>query len=191
MRVNQAIARGRISVPTPVATLIDPRAGSSGKDRSAFFSPLSPMGTAVRSSKPQFTWSDAGAEGYTVAIFDEDVEVARSPRVTHTSWTPDIDLPRGGSYRWQVTAYRGTRSETEPRPPQPDAKFAIVDADTSAAIEAMQSRIAGEPLALGVLLAEAGLVSEARVELARASKMPRTADSAKRLLESLDSAQSR
>jgi hypothetical protein len=49
----------------------------------------------------------------------------------------------------------------------------------------VQARLAHEPLALGILLAEAGLVSEARVDLTRAVKVPGTSATARRLLESL------
>ena len=186
-RVKRVIAAGRINLPDQVSALTSSeptRPKSSGPG--PLFSLISPVGTAVLASRPQFTWSDAGAEAYTVTVFDESLnEVARSARVGGTSWTSTIELPRGGVYRWQVTAHRGDRNETEPRPPHPDAKFIVLDAAAVARVEAVQARLSHEPLALGILLAEAGLVSEARVDLTRAVKVPSTSAAARRLLESL------
>lgn len=186
-RVERVIAAGRITLPDPVAALLQPQGRTSARGAGPLFSPISPVGTAVRASRPQFTWSDAGADAYTVAVFDESLnEIARSSRVGGTSWTAGSDLPRGGTYRWQVTAHRGARNEVEPRPPRPDAKFFVLDAAAVASIEAAESRLTREPLALGILLAEAGLISEARVDLNRAVKVPGTAAAARRVLESLE-----
>ena len=187
-RVQRVIAAGRITLPDQVVALIQPEARrTSQRGSGPLFSPISPIGTAVRASRPQFTWSDAGADAYTVIVFDESgKEVERSTRVGGTSWTATNDLPRGGTYRWQVTAHRGDRNETEPQPPRPGAKFIVLDAAAVAQIEAAEARLAREPLPLGILLAEAGLISEARVDLTRAVKVPDTAAAARRLLESLD-----
>jgi len=186
-RVERVIAEGRITLPFQVAALVQPDASrTSARGAGPLFSLISPVGTAVRASRPQFTWSDAGADAYTVTVFDENLkEITHSARVGGTSWTASDDLPRGGTYRWQVTAHRGARNETEPRAPRPDAKFIVLDAAAVASIEAAESRLASEPLALGILLAEAGLISEARVDLTRAVKAPDTAAAARRLLESL------
>jgi hypothetical protein len=188
-RVDQAIAAGRISVPDPVVTLSQSaRNVPATRTPGPLFSLISPVGTAVRSSRPQFTWSEAGADAYTVAIVDAGSgrEIARSARIGGTSWTPGEDLARGGTYRWEVTAHRGARNETEPRPPRPDARVIVLDQGAAERIDGMASRLAGEPLALGILLAEAGVISEARVDLTRAVKIPATASAARRLLESLD-----
>ncbi|MEO7156288.1 MAG: hypothetical protein ABI039_01925 [Vicinamibacterales bacterium] len=186
-RIERVIAAGRLTLPDQVVALVPPDAGrTNARGPDPLFSPISPVGTAVRSSRPQFTWSDAGADAYTVTVFDETLnEIAHSARVGGTSWTASGDLPRGGTYRWQVTAHRGARNEIEPRPPRPDARFIVLDAAAAARIEGAESRLAGEPLALGILLAEAGLISEARVDLTRATKVAGTAAAARRLLESL------
>jgi len=185
-RVQRTIAAGRITLPDQVAALSQPADRDGPRGPGPLFSLISPVGTAVRASRPQFTWSDAGADAYTVTVFDEtSVEVARSTRVAGTSWTTSADLRRGGTYRWQVTAHRGARNETEPRPPRPEAKFIVLDAAALVRVQAVEARLAGEPLALGILLAEAGLISEARVDLTRATKVPATAAAARRLLESL------
>ena len=187
-RVQNVIARGRIEL-TPDAIALIQREGTllGPAPSAAAFGPLSPVGTAIRSTRPVFTWSANGADAYTVAIFDEAFnEVARSPRVTGTSWTPDVGLTRAQRYVWQVTAHRGSDSETEPKPPRPEARFGIVDQATASRYESALIRLHDEPLALGILLTEAGLIADARTELERAALDPRTSEIARRLLSSLD-----
>jgi hypothetical protein len=187
-RVRRVIDEGRLeltaetqALSTREGTLLGPSTAMTA------LRPLSPVGTAIRSARPQFTWSDSGADAYTVAIFDDAfAEIARSPRITATSWTPGAELPRGTPYVWQVTAHRGSRSETEPQPPRPEARFKVIDAAALTRVENMQARLSNEPLALGILFAEAGLVADARVELARAAQSADSAAVAQRLLAALD-----
>jgi hypothetical protein len=189
-RVDAAVAAGRIELPASVSALIRPQGTLLGAQAPARFGPLGPVGTAVRSTRPTFSWGDAGADAYSVSVFDENFkEVARSERVNGTSWSPEADLPRGVPLVWQVTAHRGATSETEPKPPQPEARFSVVDAATLARVEEQAARLADNPLALGVLYAEAGLIADARAELLRAAEIPASADAARRLLRSLDQPQ--
>jgi len=121
-----------------------------------------------------------------VAVFDQNFsEVARA-RVTGTSWRPDVDLARDATYSWQVTAKRGSQNITEPRPPRPEARFHVVDASMVDEVHDLRRRLDRQPLALGILLAERGLIADARAALMRARSIPETADAAGRLLGSLD-----
>jgi len=184
---DAAVAAGRITLPESINTL-RPREGTLlGASQPARFHLQTPVGTAVLSQRPVFRWDDASADAYTVAVFDQNFsEVARS-RVTGTSWSPDVDLPRGSTYSWQVTAHRGNDADTEPKPPRPEARFTIVDSSTAQRVEDLQRRLdANEPLVLGILLAESGLIDDAREHLTRASQLPETAGVARRLLDSLD-----
>ena len=182
--VRRAIQEGRITVPPMVASLMQSGGTLLGAAPSpTVFSPLTPIGTAVRSPRPVFSWSDAGADAYTVAIFDENfAEVARSPRVNGTTWTPPVDLPRGVRLAWQVTAHRASADVTAPQPPQPEARFMVIDPATAARVTAFEARAGADDLSLGVLLADAGLLAEARGHLERAAK---TSPQAERLLASL------
>jgi hypothetical protein len=186
-RLAEAIARGRLNVPASAAALVRPEGTLLGATVSAApVTLMEPAGTYLTSARPTFTWTDAGADAYTVAVFDENfTEVARSPRVSGTSWTPEADLPRSKTYSWQVTVHRGTRDEIEPKPPRPEARFAILEGGTAGSLDEIRLRLSGEPLALGVILAEAGVLTEARRELERAAAVPATADVARRLLDSL------
>jgi uncharacterized protein YyaL (SSP411 family) len=72
-----------------------------------------------------------------------------------------------------------------PAPPQPEARFSIVDAKTAEAVAERRTRLAHVSLALGVLLADSGLMIDARAELIRATEIPATAEAARKLLESI------
>ena len=185
--VENAVTTGKLNVPAAVLAL-NTRRGTllgSGESRNPF-NPLTPTATAVLSTRPVFEWSDGHADHYTIAVFDDTfTEVARGSKVTGTSWAPSTDLPRGGTYRWQVTAHRASGDITIPVPPQPEARFSIVDAQTAEAVRGQRERLSDLPLALGVLMADAGLLTDARAELQRAMDVPATAEAAKKLLETI------
>jgi hypothetical protein len=186
-RVKSAIAAGRITLAPQIAAL-NPPAGTllGATEQEPRFRLRAPTGTAVLTGRPSFSWDDAGADAYTIAVFDPNFsEVARA-RIRGTTWTPDTDLPRGSTYVWQVTAHVGNVNDTEPKPPRPEARFAVVDAATAEKFMALRTRLSDEPLSLGVLLAEAGLISDARVELERAADVPESSELARRLIDSLD-----
>lgn len=129
--------------------------------------PLAPIGTAVLSTRPSFTWDAmAGATSYSVAVYDERFnEIARGDRLAATAWVPPLDLERGRTYLWQVTAHRASGDVTAPAPPQPEARFTVLAAETAAVVTQQQVRLGDRPLELGIVLAQAGLLGEARVQL--------------------------
>jgi len=188
--VTEAIAARHLDVPAAVRGL----AGGAGTLLGAAGSaptpvPTAPVGTAVSVTRPMFRWTGVpGATAYSVAVYDERyAEIARSPRVTGTDWTPAADLPRGVICSWQITIHLPAGDVTGPAPPQPEARFVVLDAAAAAAAAAQRSRLAGDPLALGILLARAGLLADAADALARAagSADPTTADTARALLGQL------
>lgn len=185
-RVTAALTAGRVVVPAAIAALRSREGTLLGAAEPARFHLQTPVGSAVLSTRPLFTWDDAPAEAYTVAVFDQNFSEVMRGRTDSTSWTPDVDLPRGGTYSWQVTAHRGAENMTEPKPPRPEARFTIVDGATAARISEIQERLANEPLALGVILAENGLIVDARMQFERAAQNPETAAIARRLYSSLD-----
>jgi hypothetical protein len=169
------------SLIVPVGTLL------GAAEVSTSLKPLSPIGTAVLSVTPAFAWRPvAGAMSYTVAVYDEQFrEVGRSPRITEPSWTPTTALPRGTTLVWQVTAHFENRDVLAPAPPQPEARFLVLDQTTASAIASQQSRLSAQPLVLGVLLAKAGAFDDAARELTRAAERPDTAERATALLANL------
>lgn len=186
--VDRALATGKLEMPAAIRSLAGPVGTLLGAVRVAeSLEPLTPIGTAVLSETPEFTWhAMAGVTSYSVAVFDDQFkEVAHSPALTTTHWTPSVALPRGATLAWQVTAHFPSRDVLAPEPPQPEARFVVVDKATADAIIAQQARLSSQPLALGVLLAKAGLFSDAAREFTRAAAQPDTADRAKALLASL------
>jgi hypothetical protein len=129
-----------------------------------------PVGTAVTATTPAFAWTPVkDATAYDVAVFDERFnEVASATGVTGTTWTPSAALPRGVTLSWQVTAHVAGRTVLAPVPPQPEARFLVVDARVEAAVAADRQRLAADPVALAVLLAERGLFADAFAALNRA-----------------------
>jgi hypothetical protein len=186
--VDRVLSSGHLEMPASVRALTAPTGTLLGAaEVSTSLKPLSPIGTAVLSVTPTFAWRPiAGAVSYTVAVFDEQFqEVGRSPRITETSWTPATALPRGATLAWQVTAHFEGRDVLAPEPPQPEARFLVVDEATASTLAAEQTRLSDQPLVLGVLLAKAGAFDDAARELTRAAGRADTADRAKALLANL------
>lgn len=163
-RVARALASGRMEMPANIAVLRGhrgplPDAGGA----TPAFSPTAPVGTAVSEARPQFSWTPrAGASRYSITVFDERFrEVANSGSLKTTTWTPRRDLPRGRVLAWQVTAVAGEERATSPVPPHPEARFMVLDNATVAKLTKERARLATEPIALGLVLAKAGLFAEA------------------------------
>jgi hypothetical protein len=133
--------------------------------------PIAPLATAVTAARPEFTWSaGTGAASYEVSVYDDTFAlVATSGPLTRPAWQPDRDLPRGQVLSWQISATTATGTIVSPAPPQPEARFVILASDAAATIANTRARLANEPLALGIALAEAGLYREAEAALVRAA----------------------
>ena len=184
--VAQSIANQRVNPPAAIVALAGKEGTLLGSTATpATFGPVAPLATAVLSTRPMFEWTGNTTDRYTVALFDENFTEVTRGTVSGTSWTPDIELRRGAIYRWQITAHRASGDVTAPAPPQPEARFAILDTRMAALVADQRARLSNEPLALGILLADAGLLSDARIELSRAQQTPATAVAAKTLLQSL------
>ncbi|MGE4068721.1 MAG: zf-HC2 domain-containing protein [Vicinamibacterales bacterium] len=186
--VDQAAADGRLNIPGDVLAL----AGRTGTllgtgARADAPGRFAPSGTAVVETRPAFSWPAVpGAQAYSVTVVDQDFnEVTASGRVDGTAWTPGNDLPRGSTLTWQVTAYLDGREVIAPAPPAPEARFAVLDARAAATVDELRRRLAGDPLALGILLAREGAVDAAARQLERAAESPADADTARALLADL------
>jgi hypothetical protein len=169
--VDRVIAAGRVELP-PVDRALAGSVGTLLGSRRVVLplAPIAPIGTAVLLPRPEFSWQEMpGVTSYSVAIFDEKFAlVAESGNLTRTSWTPATDLPRGAVLIWQITAHRPEGNVISPAPPQPEARFRVLSADDAARVTDQTGRLRDQPLALGILLAHAGLVPEAARQLERA-----------------------
>ena len=114
-----------------------------------------------------------------MSVTDADLnEVAASPPLTTTEWRMTKALKPGAIYSWQVTALKDGKSITSPALPAPQAKFKVVEAAVRETLRQVRQSCGGSHLALGVVYAEAGLLTEAEQEfkaLVKANPHDRTA----------------
>lgn len=153
----------------------------------ASFRLVSPVGTVVEATQPTLRWQPlAGASSYKVTVLDKDLAlVAESPELKETTWRVARSLDRGRTYGWQVAARKGAAAVVVPAPPDPDARFRVLEAGRARAIAA--ARRGGEShLVLGVLYAEAGLLGDAEAELLALKDANPGSPLPQALLESLD-----
>lgn len=161
-----ALGEGRLDLPARV-TGLQGRAGvlMGAPGPAARLRVLGPLGTSVRTVRPEFRWQGvAGARAYVVSIYGEDLSpVLRSPELvpSASSWLPSADLPRGRGYVWQVAALVSGGRSVAPAPPEPEARFHLLAADEAQRLERRLASAAGSRLARGVLLAQAGVLDEA------------------------------
>lgn len=152
------------------------------------FALISPVGKILREQQPLLRWRAlAGATSYTVAIVNADFkQVAQSPPLTATEWTPPVPLERGAIYFWQVTAIAPDgREVTSPAPTAPQAKFQVLDGRTFDELRTFAGAYPDSALALGVLYARAGLLDEAANEFEKLVKLNPRSPVARKLLESV------
>lgn len=162
--VKHALAEGSVSVGPGVE-----RAGGGvlmGGAEGVPFGLTYPVGEVVLPQRPRFRWRSAdGAESYRVRVFDDAFnEVLASPGLTGTEWAAATALPRGRSYRWQVTAVVDGKEVMSPVRPAPDAVFRIVDAAAADDIDLVRRRHPNSDLLLGLAYARAGMREEAERE---------------------------
>ena len=163
-RVARALASGRMEMPPNMDVLRGHAGTLLGPEKTVpHFRPTAPVATAVLETRPQFSWTPRiGANSYAVTIFDERFrEVAKSGTLKVTTWKPRQDLPRGRMLQWQISANTDDGMAISPAPPHPEARFIVVDAATAETLAKERKRLAAEPVALGLVLAKAGLFLEA------------------------------
>jgi hypothetical protein len=150
--VNASLRAGRIDPPAIVAEL----RGEPGSLRGPLASPgatLLPAGVVIATTQPRFSWT--GARGGVVSIYDGRALVATSGPLHESQWTPEKPLARGRTYGWQVDVDH----RVIPAPPDPPARFAILDEATWNEVEAAHR--AADRLAAAILEARAGLKDDA------------------------------
>ncbi len=187
--VEAALERGSAEAPPTLTDLVTQREVLMGQNASPAFALIAPLMTVTPSDRPTFRWEAmAGADDYTIAVFDADLQTVSGPTtLTQTTWTPPQALPRDRVYIWQVTARRGTESVTVPMSPQPFARFRIMDAETAAEIDTL-TRLTPQPhLVLGLALTQAGARQDALDHLRQVQPTDRHAAVAERTVAHLES----
>jgi hypothetical protein len=166
--VKAALQAGRVERPPIIAQLAGrPSTLLSQSDSGLPFQLINPVGQVVESERPTFSWSTLeGARSYTVTVTDADLnEVAASPPLAATEWRMTKSLRPGAIYSWQVTALKDRQAITSPVLPAQQAKFKVVDRETLEMLRQAKRSYQGSHLAVGVLYAEAGMLTEAEQEL--------------------------
>ena len=166
--VKQALTRQKLEASSQLKGLARSSSSlmSSDKERRGF-SVIEPLGKVILTDRPSFRWSPMqGATSYVVEVYDADFNlIVSSPQLANPSWTATKALTRGQLYSWQVKANQDGEEFTSPRPPAPQARFRVLDqAKANELTKAMQSYRASH-LMLGMLYADAGLLTEAEQEL--------------------------
>ena len=126
---------------------------------------LSPLNTVIAEDRPLFKWIPVKeADGYRVLVGDPDFRQAAAsgdlPAAT-TEWRPATPLKRGAVYTWVVTAI-GDEVEVSAARSSSELKFKVLDEERMKELDGL-SRL-GSHLALGVLYAREGMLSEAERE---------------------------
>ena len=178
--VAKTLRNGRVEMPADIRALGADDAYRGAPPAGSVHATVSPAGIVIDDLQPTLRWSVAGADDYEVALYQDGNEIARSPRQTATSWLCPRPLERGMTYRWQVTAYRGSRSFIIPSPPAPPALFRVLDAAEHDELARATAQRPNDDLLLGILYARAGLLDRARMHLARSP-------AGQKLLGSIDS----
>jgi predicted anti-sigma-YlaC factor YlaD len=166
--VKEALSKRHIEESPLLAALKRPASSLlGGAEPGTEFSVSEPVGEVVFSDRPTFRWSkwDSSAN-YVVEVYDERYNLmATSPQLIGNSWKPPKPLRRGDTYSWQVIARKGDHESRSPRPPAPQAKFRVLAAARANVLVKARQAYASSHLALALLYAKDGLLTEAEQEL--------------------------
>lgn len=174
-RVAGALQTGRLPAPA-VLVALRPEAPVLLGDvpPRTKFAARSPVGTAVRRSRPVFRWEGDGRRGYRVRVFDEQFTLlAESPVIRGLSWTPSAPLPTGAVLTWQV-ASDDAPDQVAPGPTDPEARFRVLTSREERRLEQALGEAGGSIVAQLVVLAEAGVIEDARPRLDALARLNRS-----------------
>jgi tetratricopeptide (TPR) repeat protein len=186
--LKDALTSGRVEQSALAAEL----AGKSdsllgGGKAGVAFALVNPVGKIVATDRPTLRWQPlAGATGYTVAIYDENLRrVAASELVTAASWTVTPPLVRGQVFTWQVRALKDGREVISPTPPAPEARFKVLEQARLNELNQAKRAQPNSHLLLGLLYAKAGLIDEAERELQTLARLNPNSELARKLWQSV------
>ena len=165
--VQQARETRRIDPPPAFRALQTERDVLRGRPAPHASGAFSPSGAVIESQRPELRWPPAKDAGYVVKVFEDEKEIARSPLLHVSRWTPPMTLARGVTYVWQIAEKRDSSTTILPAPPDPPALFTVLDTKEMAAIDAARRQFPDDHLLLGVLYARAGVRDRAEDEIGR------------------------
>lgn len=135
-----------------------------GPAEDADFAVISPVATVVADERPAFRWQAVPkAASYRVELTELSTRklIVGEP-VARPEWTPNESLARGSVYLWNVVAVVDGDEISAPRPPAPEARFKILEADRAAKLN--RSLRSQTHLTRGALYANEGLMTDAERE---------------------------
>jgi anti-sigma factor RsiW len=149
---------------------------------------LEPLGVVVETQNPEFRWKGKAGAEYQVKVYTPDFrEVATSGWIRQAEWRPPFGLRRGVRYSWQLTVRHNGTEATAPEPPEPEARFHVLNAFSERELAATRAMSPDSHVVLGIAYAHAGLIAEARQELQAAAKQNPGSVTVTALLISLNS----
>jgi hypothetical protein len=151
------------------------------------FQLIGPMGKVITDQRPVLSWTELrGATSYVVSVFDANFNrVATSTQLSKPNWQVEAPLPRGQTYSWEVAATKDGKLITAPLAPAPRAQFHLIEADKLNALARLKQQTPPSHLALGLMYARLGLMSEAEAEFRKLVKENPDSAAAKRLLRTV------
>jgi anti-sigma factor RsiW len=189
--VSAAIQHGKLQLPTDTTGLrahASPHPEVPRADRG--FALLGPFGEAIAETRPEFSWQPLpGAIHYSVVIVDMGLHpVQRSPSLRKTVWRPRRPLRRDHTYLWQVTAtLRGGSKVVASEPSVSETLVRIVPLKLADEMAHFRRGHEEAHLVLGVLYAQAGMLTDSADELGKIPPGDSSYVTAQALLKSLSS----
>lgn len=170
----EALRSGRLpAIPLDPALASPKEVLLGGNDREMQLQVLRPKGTLLSSDTPVFRWeAPAGSRSFRVAIYDDNfAQIAQSPVLETSSWTPKTPLPRGRNFRWTVSAVIAGKRVVAPSAPDPEAKFRIATAAQLEELEALRRSGSPSQLQIAITAARLGLRDDALEAIAALERM--------------------
>ncbi len=186
--VQTALASERLPEPQALKDLAGGKIILMGQATDGLpFKLIAPVGVVLSLNRPTLRWQPVdGATSYTVSVYDSDFNrVAKSNPQSKTAWTVPLSLQNGKIYSWEVTALKDNQEITSPVAPAPRAQFKIVEVERLNEIAAVRKQQPLSHLALGVLYARAGLLTEAEREFRALLNANPQSNVAKKLLSTV------
>jgi len=191
-QVKELLTTGTVSQPKAVQVAMAEvrsdfvlRGGGEGETEVPL--PVSPVATAVKSTRPTFRWTPAkGAQGYTLVIAERDqIKVVWERDVGTQTWfslpAEAPELRRGEIYSWQVEANIGGKWE----PLWAPVKFRVLDAAALAEVTRLERRFKKSALVLGAVYEAHGLYEEAQKQFEKLKRLNPADPLPKKMLDAL------
>lgn len=185
--VKDALRTERVRLPASLREVRSQSGTLMGGGAQVEFSVRVPVGVVIETDRPTFRWTALdGAEGYTVTVYDSNLsKVAESEPLTSTEWTLPSALTQGRIYIWQVRATKSGQQVVAPSPAAGRAKFRVLEQSRVEQIALAKRSEPKSHLVMGLLYAEAGLLSEADHEFSELLRANPDSTTARKLVQSV------